>query len=97
MLSLSDGDVKGCWMVVSGKAALFSAPVVLLALISHLATGTWAGHTAAHTVKHMLDPSMRGQHLTTASTGDIWPTLKAASSWIVTVKLCSCVRIGLHS
>lgn len=39
MLSLSDGDVKGCWMVVSGKAALFSAPVVLLALISHLATG----------------------------------------------------------
>jgi len=39
MLSFSDGDVKGCWMVVSGKAALLSAPVVALALITHLATG----------------------------------------------------------
>lgn len=39
MLSLSDGDVSGMWMVVSGKAALFSAPVVLAALATHLATG----------------------------------------------------------
>lgn len=39
MSCLSDGDAKGCWMVVSGKAALFSAPVVLAALVSHLATG----------------------------------------------------------
>lgn len=39
MSCLSDGDAKGCWMVVSGKAVLFSAPVVLAALVSHLATG----------------------------------------------------------
>jgi hypothetical protein len=39
MLSLSDGDAKGMWMVISGKAALFSAPVVLAALATHLATG----------------------------------------------------------
>jgi hypothetical protein len=39
MLSLSDGDAKGMWMVVSGKAALFSAPVVVAAVVTHLATG----------------------------------------------------------
>jgi hypothetical protein len=39
MLSLSDGDAKGMWMVVSGKAALFSAPVVVAAIATHLATG----------------------------------------------------------
>lgn len=41
MLSLSDGDAKGMWFVVSGKAALLSAPVVLAALATHLATGEW--------------------------------------------------------
>ena len=39
MSCASDGDVKGCWMVVSGKAVLLSAPVAAAALITHLATG----------------------------------------------------------
>lgn len=39
MLALSDKDVAGMWMVVSGKAALFSAPVVGAALLTHLISG----------------------------------------------------------
>jgi hypothetical protein len=44
MASLSAGDAKGCWFVVSGKAALLSAPVVGASLVAHAATGAaWRG------------------------------------------------------
>lgn len=39
MLSASAGDVAGCWMVVSGKAALAAAPVVAVAAVTHVLTG----------------------------------------------------------
>ena len=50
MLSASSGDVKGCWLVVSGKAALLSAPVVLGSLATHPATGVSEGGVAAAAV-----------------------------------------------
>ena len=39
MLSLSAGDLKGCWWAVSSKAALVTAPVVGVSLVVHLVTG----------------------------------------------------------
>eukprot|EP00775_Hariotina_reticulata_P008051 gene8051-8246_t len=39
MLSLSDGDLQGCWLVVSGKAALLSTPVLVAAALTHIVTG----------------------------------------------------------
>lgn len=39
MANLSDGDAKGCWYVVSRKVALYTAPVVALALVVHQTTG----------------------------------------------------------
>jgi hypothetical protein len=39
MLSLSEGDLKGCWFVVSGSAVLLSAPVLVAAALTHLFTG----------------------------------------------------------
>lgn len=39
MANLSSGDAKGCWYVVNKKVALYTAPVVALAVAVHLSTG----------------------------------------------------------
>jgi hypothetical protein len=41
MLSLSAGDVKGCWWAVSSRVSLVTAPVVGVSLVTHLVTGMW--------------------------------------------------------
>jgi hypothetical protein len=39
MLSASAGDVKGCWLAISGRAAVLAAPVVGASLLCHAIAG----------------------------------------------------------
>lgn len=59
MANLSSGDIKGCWYVINRKAALYAAPVVVLAALVHAATGRSNHHFTSSCVGVGVDVCMR--------------------------------------